>query len=54
MDLRDRMGRPAHVHRAKPGPGRRGDGGLYDNPVLQAIVGEVILRRYALSAALVT
>jgi len=26
--------------------------GLYDNPVLQPIVGEVILRRYALSAAL--
>lgn len=26
--------------------------GLYDNPVLQPIVGEIILRRYALSAAL--
>jgi hypothetical protein len=25
--------------------------GLYDNPVLQPIVGEIILRRYALSAA---
>ncbi|MER9337101.1 hypothetical protein NKJ06_24440 [Mesorhizobium sp. M0293] len=24
--------------------------GLYDNPVLQPVVGEVILRRYALSA----
>jgi CubicO group peptidase (beta-lactamase class C family) len=28
--------------------------GLYDNPILQTMVGEVILRRYALSAALVT
>jgi CubicO group peptidase (beta-lactamase class C family) len=26
--------------------------GLYDNPILQSMVGEVILRRYALSAAL--
>jgi len=26
--------------------------GLYDNPVLQPIIGEIILRRYALSAAL--
>jgi len=26
--------------------------GLYENPVLQPIVGEIILRRYALSAAL--
>jgi CubicO group peptidase (beta-lactamase class C family) len=28
--------------------------GLYDNPVLQPIIGEIILRRYALSAALAT
>jgi hypothetical protein len=26
--------------------------GLYDNPALQSIVGEVILRRYALQAAM--
>jgi CubicO group peptidase (beta-lactamase class C family) len=28
--------------------------GLYDNPALQPIIGEIILRRYALSAALAT
>jgi hypothetical protein len=26
--------------------------GLYDNPILQPVIGEVILRRYALPAAL--
>jgi hypothetical protein len=28
--------------------------GLYDNPILQQIIGEIILRRYALAAALAT